>query len=146
MESFFSEREKSLGYLVGVTARLLGGHIGKRFSDNGIELTVEQWALLVRLWNQDGLTQQELATGLVLEKSSVSRLLDRLEKGGWVQREQDAGDGRQKRIRTTAKALAIRDQSMDLVKSVLREAQLDLSPDEQLVLRSLLLRVITTLM
>ena len=51
-----------------------------------------------------------------------------------------------RRAMITEKALAIRDTSLGLVKSVLREAQRDLSPDEQIVLRSLLLRVVKTLM
>lgn len=145
MDSHFSDRENSLGYLTSSVARLLGSRVGKRFADAGLELTVEQWTLLVMLWDRDGLTQQDLADGLILEKSSVSRALNGLERQGWVWRARDPDDARLRRVMLTEKAWAACDESICITKSVLREAQEALSPDEQETLHRLLLRVLRTL-
>jgi DNA-binding MarR family transcriptional regulator len=145
MHSYFSQRENSLGYLTSTVARLLGNRAAKRFADAGLELTVEQWTLLVMLWDRDGLTQQDLADGLILEKSSVSRALTGLERHGWVRRVRDCEDARLRRVMLTDKARAAYDQSINITKNLLREAQEALSPQEQATLRRLLLRVLQTL-
>lgn len=146
MSAHFKERNSSLGYLTSAIVRLLGKRMGNRFHDAGLEITMEQWAVLVMLRDRDGLTQQDLADGLVLEKSSVSRALNGLERHGWVSRTRDSDDARLKRIMLTDKAWSVCDESIDIVKSVLGEAQKDLSPDERAMLHRLLLRVLQTLL
>ena|SRR5208337_4952449 len=98
MKAFFYDRSQSLGHLTNVVARSLNSRLGKRFAQAGIDLTAEQWGAMLLLWNQDGRKQQEIAQGLALEKSTVSRLLDGLEKQGLAVRTQDPNDSRQKLI------------------------------------------------
>ena len=52
-------------------------------------VTPEQWAILVRLWQCDERSQTELANLTFRDKPSVTRLLDGLERAGYVVRGRD---------------------------------------------------------
>ena len=82
-----------LGFLIHDAQRLLR----KRFEMRGAEygLSAAQWRLLVRLVKEEGVPQARLAELLEIEPISVSRLLDRMEEGGWI----DASAGRQRPAR-----------------------------------------------
>jgi MarR family transcriptional regulator for hemolysin len=72
-----------LGFLIHDSARLLR----KRFEAKGSAygLSAAQWRLLVRLVKDEGVAQARLAELLEIEPISVSRLLDRMEEGGWIE-------------------------------------------------------------
>src|SRR5262245_55200934 len=91
-----------LGFLIHDSARLLR----KRFETKGSAygLSAAQWRLLVRLVKEEGVAQARLAELLEIEPISVSRLLDRMEEGGWIERRQDAGDRRVRMIFPTDKS------------------------------------------
>jgi DNA-binding MarR family transcriptional regulator len=52
--------------------------------------------------NEEGLSQRELSDILVVDRSNVTGLLDRMEKAGWVRRHDVPNDRRSYRIRLTA--------------------------------------------
>ena len=59
---------------------------------------------MVRLVKEEGVAQARLAELLEIEPISVSRLLDRMEEGGWIERRQDATDRRVRMIFPTDKS------------------------------------------
>jgi len=63
-----------------------------------------QEALLLVVWAQPGLRQAALAERLGVEPPTVSRMLERLERAGLVQRKRDANDGRLWRIHPTPRS------------------------------------------
>jgi MarR family transcriptional regulator for hemolysin len=91
-----------LGFLIHDAQRLLR----KRFEMRGAEygLSAAQWRLLVRVVKDEGVPQARLAEILEIEPISVSRLLDRMEAGGWITRQQDASDRRVRMIFPTDKS------------------------------------------
>lgn len=73
----------------------------KLFRPHG--LTAAQFNVLNLIAQSDhGLSQRELSDQLVVDRSNVTGLLDRMEKAGWVRREDDPGDRRIYRIALTA--------------------------------------------
>ena len=66
----------------------------KRLIEAGIELTAEQWGVLGHLWNEGGVAQDELAALVCVNKSSLSRVLDGMERRGLVIRQKDPADAR----------------------------------------------------
>ncbi|GAB4332977.1 MAG: hypothetical protein Kow0010_19100 [Dehalococcoidia bacterium] len=62
-------------------------------------LTVTQLRLLFHLAEQDGLSNAELSERMYVTRPSVSALLERLERGGFISREVDPDDRRGIRIR-----------------------------------------------
>ena len=65
-------------------------------------LTGAQYNVLNVLASRDaGISQRELSDVLVVDRSNVTGLLDRMEKVGWVKREDDPADRRVYRISLT---------------------------------------------
>lgn len=60
------------------------------------QLSLGSYDVLVQLAHAPGrrLRMAELADAVVLSRSGVSRLVDRLERAGWIARQRVAGDGR----------------------------------------------------
>ena len=87
---------RSLGFLVHDVARLMRREFDRRVKHLG--LTRSQWFVLVHLYRTDGQTQRHLGDELDMQRAPLSKLLDRLESGGWVERRQDPCDRRAKRV------------------------------------------------
>lgn len=142
---FSYDHNKSLGYLTGLASRLLSNMLGKRFQEAGIEMTAEQWGAIILLLNGNAMTQGQLGERLYLEKSSVSRLVDGLERRGWIVRTKSAGDNRHKLVSPTPKALETAERCAAIARGILEEAQRGMTEDEQLVCRSFLSRIIANI-
>jgi MarR family transcriptional regulator, transcriptional regulator for hemolysin len=100
-----SAPDRSLGFLLADISRLARKEFDRRVRDLG--LTRAQWLFLYYLSRHAGCTQSELAELLQMEKISVSRQADRLEKAGWIQRADHRADARAYRLELTARAQRI---------------------------------------
>ena len=67
------------------------------------ELTPIQHLILEALWMEDGISQKDIGMRLVLDRATLSGVLDRMSSGGWITREQDPEDKRTLRICLTKK-------------------------------------------
>jgi len=76
--------------------------ISREFGITGPQL----WALKT-IWQQEGLSLSELGKGMYLHPSTITGLVDRLEKKGFVLRERDRGDRRVIKIRLTSQGAAL---------------------------------------
>lgn len=68
---------------------------------DGLGLTYPQYLVMVILWEEDDQTVGRIAERLYLESSTLTPLLKRLEKAGYLSRRRDAADERQVRVRLT---------------------------------------------
>ena len=91
--------EENIGLLIHDVARLLRVLYDRQMASIG--LTRSQWWLLTYLFFKDGINQSELAILMDMEKAPLSRLLDRMEKKGWVIRKNENKDRRTKNIYLT---------------------------------------------
>lgn len=96
---------RDLLFLIHDVARLLRVDADKRARAHG--MTRAQWAILIWLERQAGLSQKELAEILEVEPISVARLIDRLEARGMVERRPDPRDRRIWRLHLRPPALAV---------------------------------------
>ena len=88
--------EENIGLLIHDVARLLRVLYDRQMASIG--LTRSQWWLLTYLFFKDGINQSELSILMDMEKAPLSRLLDRMEKKGWVIRKNENKDRRTKNI------------------------------------------------
>jgi DNA-binding MarR family transcriptional regulator len=108
---------------MSVTAhRVLGSTLRREMLKAGIDLTGEQWGVLVCLWNKTAATQDELADIACVDKSTMSRVLSLMEKNGLIARRTDPADARRKCICATAEAQEIQLRSQDVARTVLAHA------------------------
>lgn len=75
-----------------------------------------------------GISQRELGDLLVVDRSNVTGLLDRLEKAGWVQREDDPDDRRVYRVSLTPAGRALWSKVHPLYVEVVGQLTRGLSP------------------
>lgn len=87
-----SEADRGFGFLLTEAARLLRKLLDRRLHPLG--LTRAQWSVLAILASRDGLSQSQLAEILEIEKTTAGRLIDHVEKSGWVERRPIPGDRR----------------------------------------------------
>jgi DNA-binding MarR family transcriptional regulator len=68
-----------------------------------VGLHVGQEMLLQILWQEDKLTQTELADRLCIQLATVNKMIQRMERAGWVTKCGDEQDGRVSRVQLTQK-------------------------------------------
>lgn len=115
--------EESLGYVIGRAGRAMANRLNHNFEKAGYDVTCEQWAVLMNLWHKNGQNQKELARITCKDKTSITRLLDGLEKKNFVVRTPGKKDARQKLIYLTNQGKAFQQELLKLVKQTLAEAQ-----------------------
>ena len=82
-------------------------------------LTYPQFLVMVALWGKDDQTVGGLGETLLLESSTLTPLLKRLEATGLVTRARDPADERQVRVRLTEAGRALRDEARDIPNCIL---------------------------
>ena len=94
--------DRNLGFLLHDVARLMR----KRFEQNARELglTRSQCSVLAHLSRHDGIQQGALAEILEVEPITLTRLVDRLEQMGLVERQSHSKDRRIRLLRLTEAA------------------------------------------
>ncbi|EKF44103.1 MarR family winged helix-turn-helix transcriptional regulator [Nitratireductor indicus] len=127
---------EKLGFLIHDTARLMRKRFQEKSSEYG--LSAAQWRLLFRLFKEEGVPQARLAELLEIEPISVSRLIDRMAEGGWVERRQGTTDRRVRMVYATAKARSLFGDVKQVATVVYDEALAGMSEHEQLELVRLL--------
>lgn len=83
--------DKSLDFNLVKATNKFRCQVGRQLKHLG--MTSEQWVVLARLWEEDGLNQKELAEKTLKDQANTTRILDKVVKKGWVQR-LDAVDDR----------------------------------------------------
>jgi DNA-binding MarR family transcriptional regulator len=93
---------EDLPFQIAETAHALRRSFDRRASALGV--TRAQWKVLLRLTRMPGLRQVELADMLDVEPITLSRIIDRLEEAGHVERTPDPADRRVWRLQVTERA------------------------------------------
>lgn len=129
--------QPTIGYLIADLTRLFGRVFDRRAAHLG--LTRAQWRALKRIHDQEGLSQVELADGMDMEPIAVGRVVDRLQKAGFVERRPDPDDRRRWRLHLLPQARQVMDGIVEVSTRLRAEALEGLSSDEvEILLRSLL--------
>jgi MarR family transcriptional regulator for hemolysin len=93
---------EDLPFEIAETAHAMRRAFDRRATSLGV--TRAQWKVLFRLTRFPGLRQVELAEMLDVEPITLSRIVDRLEEAGLVERAPDPADRRAWRLQVTEKA------------------------------------------
>jgi DNA-binding MarR family transcriptional regulator len=91
--------------VISDVARLMRTRADARARAHG--MTRAQWMILVYLERQPGKSQNELATLIEVEPITIGRLVDRLERRGFVERRPDPADRRIWRLHLTPAATPV---------------------------------------
>ncbi len=97
---------------------------------------------LMALWQENGLKSSELASRAGLEPSSITGLVDRMEKDGLVERRSDSADRRVFHIYLTETGHNVKDPVFKAVSGVLTRAFAQIEPEEIGQLKALLQKIL----
>jgi len=101
-------------------------------------LAAVPYAALQKLWEQEGLTITDLGDKLFLKNSSITSLMDRMERDGLVYRERTKDDRRVVRIYLTDKARRLKEVIPNFEEHLLKKLKDSFAPEEIAALIGLL--------
>ena len=102
------------------------------------DLTPMRHLVLEALWNEEGLTAGEIARRLALDNATLSGVIDRMAKTGWIVKQADPGDKRAMQIFLTPKAKEMKSPILEERIKANEESLSPLSPEEKVFLKRLL--------
>jgi len=129
----------SFGFLVNDVTRLMRKLFDRRAAR--LELTRAQWRALKRVHYSEGLTQNELAEYLEMEPIAVGRVIDRLQKAGFIERRADPQDRRVWRLHLSQKAHGVVDDMEEIAQELLKQAQRGVAASEMKLLLDVFTRM-----
>lgn len=97
--------------------------------------------MLRALWEQEGQTHTELGRHLHVRPSTVTKMLKRMEKTGFVERRHDAEDHRVSRVYLTEAGRSIQDGVQRVWRTLEEETFAELTLEERMLLRRLFLQL-----
>jgi len=138
-ESQRATEELSVGQLLAQVCRMTGHHLRQHMEKLGLHRG--QGFALIHLWHHDGIPQRDLAQAMHIRPASVTNMLQRMERDGWITRERDAEDQRLVRVFITAKAKGLRGEARQVFNTMEEELGAVYTREEQATLRRLLLKL-----
>ena len=106
-----------------------------------VDLYIGQEQVLIQLWRHDGLSQAELVELVQTMPSTMTKMLQRMERAGLVRRERAGSRGRASRVFLTDKGRALQPATERLWGAVDEWLVARLDPGERAQLRELLRKV-----
>ena len=97
--------------------------------------------MLGALWDQEGLTHTELSRLLSVQPATITKMLQRMEKAGFVERRHDPDDHRVSRVYLTAAGRAVREDVQQVWRCLEEEAFAGFTEKERVLLRRFFLRI-----
>ncbi len=134
---------KKLSELPDCTVFLLGKAYQKAHGDfqkqlKPFNLTNMQHLVLEGLWYNEGVTAAELGKLLILDKATLSGVLERMVEGGWISKRQDPEDKRVNRLFPSTKANNMKPELIDIRKQANETLLIGFNSEEQILLKRFL--------
>ena len=114
----------NLGMLIGQVHRLSTKKFVQNSHNSGLDISMDQWIVLGPIWENEGLSHKEISEYCLKDKTSVTKIIDTLEKKNLVVRVSDQLDHRVKRVVLSNKGKELFLQAipiMELTRDQLRE-------------------------
>lgn len=128
-----------LGYQMADNSRMLRRLFDDRVRSLG--LTAAQARLLLSLEREAGQNQAHYAELLEVEPITLTRIIDRMEEAGWIERRLDPADRRARTLHLTAKSKRIVEQLDRIVSHMFDEMLHGFSIADRQALSQLLARI-----
>lgn len=128
-------------FQLGAISRKITRYYKDRLSPLG--LTHGQFFMLVALFEEDGALPSRLADKTALDRPTITGLLDRLERDGWIERRLDSSDRRALRVHLTSRALQERPRILAIYEDINGRFLEKFSKEEWELFQSLLRRLET---
>jgi len=119
--------QRAYFFKIDTTIKKIRSALQKKLNERGIDLTVDQWVLVDHISRDEGISQNVLAEITYKDPPTVTRIIDLLERKGFVQRRMAVGDRRKFNIFMTEAGMKIREEAFPVVAEICRKGWGELS-------------------
>ena len=131
-----NDLDEHICFNVGRVMRRVYEHYDSRLSP--FNLTTPQYMVFNALWMGDGITIGELGQRVALDGSTITGILDRMEKSGYVERRPNAEDRRSAMVHLTEKAREVGPQIIKFADELDESIRKHFSPADMVVFERVL--------
>lgn len=133
--------ENQLPYWINRLGFVLRRDLQNRFRKAGFRLGVEEWPILLLLWQADNRTTGELASITVKDQTTMTRLLDGMVRKGLLTRRPDDKDRRKVRVSLTDGGRAMEASLVPIAAGMIADSQQGIDATDLEVTRRTLRRM-----
>jgi len=140
VEIMIADLNDNIGVILATLSRQQRKRMDALLGDYGLH--VGQDMLLMNVSEADGCTQNEIAECLGIQPATVTRMLQRVERNGLIERRKDPDDSRITRVYLTEEGRRQEQRLASLWENVEGDLVKGMTPIEQALLRRLLVQMI----
>ena len=122
--------DNSQGYIIHRLYMQMSLGLQHAFQAKGFNITPEQWGVLNRLWENEGMHQSALAQRAAKDRHNITRILNLLEKNGFISRTPDKEDKRRLNVYLTKEGKALKQKLIPIVIGCLKKCFEGLTQEE----------------
>jgi DNA-binding MarR family transcriptional regulator len=134
--------ENALAFAVYHAYQRLRTALYREFHGHGLDITPEQWMVLVRLWAEDGIAQSVLCDRTLRDRPTMTRILDTMEGSGLVVRRPHPDDGRSRLVFLTREAKALEKRLVPLAAAMVDRLEAGIPARDLEITRRTLRRIV----
>lgn len=133
--------DQSIGPWLGRTVKRVDYYLYEAFQKNGLDITKEQMIVLMKLHQEDGINQNKLAALTYRDKSSLARLLIKMETKNYIIRKQNKEDKRINEVFLTENGKELFRRTRPVVKNIIDIMEQGISASEKNIMIKVLKKI-----
>ena len=135
----------SIGMLINSAHRAMTKRFVQNAMKSGLDISLDQWMVLGPIWQLESASQKELGEITLKDKTSITRLVDILEKKNLVVRVEDQIDHRIKRVILTNAGKQLFFDVLPIMEKTREEVRKDISDQDIETFKKVLSSIIVNL-
>ena len=135
----------SMGMLINSAHRAMTKRFVQNAMKSGLDISLDQWMVLGPIWQLESASQKELGEITLKDKTSITRLVDILEKKNLVVRVEDQIDHRIKRVILTNAGKQLFFDVLPIMEKTREEVRKDISDRDIETFKKVLSSIIVNL-
>ena len=135
----------SMGMLINSAHRAMTKRFVQNAMKSGLDISLDQWMVLGPIWQLESASQKELGEITLKDKTSITRLVDILEKKNLVVRVEDQIDHRIKRVILTNAGKQLFFDVLPIMEKTREEIRKDISDQDIETFKKVLSSIIVNL-
>ena len=135
----------SMGMLINSAHRAMTKRFVQNAMESGLDISLDQWMVLGPIWQLESASQKELGEITLKDKTSITRLVDVLEKKNLVVRVEDQIDHRIKRVILTNAGKQLFFDVLPIMEKTREEVRKDISDQDIETFKNVLSSIILNL-
>ena len=139
------EFHMSMGMLINSAHRAMTKRFVQNAMKSGLDISLDQWMVLGPIWQLESASQKELGEITLKDKTSITRLVDILEKKNLVVRVEDQIDHRIKRVILTNAGKQLFFDVLPIMEKTREEVRKDISDQDIEIFKNVLSSIIMNL-